>query len=638
MGSPKIQNKILFIAFTLLVAKANSFQLKEDPKPAEKDPLRPKDENFNFRIRQKDRKKSLWLSSKGKGFETKDQTINLKFKKEDGSFDETVVFSLTLNGYLKKEQLPEICQKEFDKMPFEESWAVANTKTSKCTYGRFPQVELFEQKKTETLADDGYLIKLNIDEDGNQNFLRLVPQIQGEPAGTLFKLITREEDKKQISTLFVVFENENMTEIKEETGKFEYESRNFDKTVFVSFERWFRLAVQPLIKQKFKVENDGDDTKEITFSFKYGKKLKKSEIPEYDSCKEIKDDEFNYVIATEKNCIGAQTSVFKQLKIDGNTKENSIIEIDLNWIEKESFTLLLQPKTRTRLDQEFKRIFTKEEKDKPTVPPKNILSIYINSEDVKFSIKTIEQRYMRWSICLTIAVIPAFAILFFNSKFNYNGFFIMQFGIIFNFVSQITLAVIEWFGLEDLYFAQLLIIALSMLVAMYYCQDRRESLTKIWIIFSMIDYALMAMLMSTSGTFFYGLINVLCFFILVYLIRMEKPTIPLHEIAVSFALSLTMLTLLGNMWYFTTSFNRIWYIFQGARVHDQRPGLYYMVYGLLFSIMSLMRLILNDALPWNRLAGYRPPSKVKRDLEQGFMDKGEQEDDDDLRNTAEERS
>lgn len=631
MRSTTTQILLLLITFTLLSPGYQALKLKDEkPKPKPKpDLLRPADLEFNFRIREKNLKKSLWLKKKDKGFQTRDKTINMKFKKEDGTFDESVIMSFSFEGLLKKEEMPKVCQTKFEEKKFGANWVIATPKDSKCEYGQFPDVENFVTKTAETTAPDGFLVGFG----GQQNFLRLIPKIPGAAEGEQVKFVTYEKEGKRINTLFIQFENTSMKNFEEKIeDNFVYDSRNFDKTVFVKFNKYFRLAVEPLIKKTFKVETEGDEVKEITVSFKYGKKLTKDEIPEYESCKDVQPDEFNYIIATKKNCVSAMNNVYK--KID---YKDDIAELHLNWIEKEDFILLLKPREKITNNLDFERIVPAKEKDKAQLPIKNLLSVYINKDDLKEETKTQEERYMRWSISLTISVIPAFAILFFNSNFNYNGFYVMQFGIVFNFVSQITLAIIEWFGLEDLYVAQLLIIILSMLLAMYYCQDRMESLIKVWILFSIVDYSLMAMLMNTSGTFFYGLINVLFFFLLVYLIRMEKSSIPNNEIAISFALSLTMLTLLGNLWYFTTCFNRVYYIFRGFRVHDKKPGLYYMVYGIMFSVISLARLILNEVLPWNKLASYRPPSKVKRDLEEGFMDKGE-DDEDDLRNTAEERS
>lgn len=606
--------------------------LKEDPKE-EDPPIRPKSNKPFLRLRQKNREKSLWLDLEDPAFSLTSELFNLKYKNSEGKEEEKIIVSFSFKEILKKEQIPEKCQKEVESANFGANWVFSNTEESKCVFGIFPQIDIFEQKKTETLVDDGYLVKLGDFENGDQNFLRLIPKIPGADDTAKYTFVTRKgENDKLVNTLFLKFENKNEIEIKEKTTDFPFKSQNFEKTVFLTFNKFFTLSAQPLLKRKFKIENEGDPTKEIQVSLKYGEKLKKEEIPDYPSCKDIKENEFNYIIATEKNCIGAMTNIYKEIKI----LDKGVIEIHLNWIENETFILLLKPRDQTKENEVFKRLFPPKEKDKPQGEIKNIFEVFVDKEDTRIEVKTLEQRYMRWGICLFLTIIPGFTILFFSSNFNYNGFYIMQFGVIFNFVSQITLAIIEWFGLEDLYFAQMLIIILSMLIAMYYCQEKIISLTKIWIIFSLIDYTLMALLMNTKGTIFYGLINVVVFFVLAYLIRMEKPRIENYEIAVSFALSITLLTLLGNMWYFTTSFNRVWYIFQGARVHDKKPGLYYLVYGVLFSVLSLGRLVFNEVLPWNRLAGYRAPEKKKRDLEEGFMDKGEEVEEEEG-NTAEER-
>lgn len=109
----------------------------------------------------------------------------------------------------------------------------------------------------------------------------------------------------------------------------------------------------------------------------------------------------------------------------------------------------------------------------------------------------------------------------------------------------------------------------------------------------------MAMLMQDKGSFLFCCINVGFFWAVVYFIRRSAPKIPEREYYISFAISLSMLNQLGNIWYHTTSLNRLIYLVDGLKIHDLKPGFYYFGFGMIFTLTALSRIFMNENLSWN---------------------------------------
>ena len=118
----------------------------------------------------------------------------------------------------------------------------------------------------------------------------------------------------------------------------------------------------------------------------------------------------------------------------------------------------------------------------------------------------------------------------------------------------------------------------------------------------LVDYVMMALLMQDSGTIFYCLFNVSVYFVIVALIRNSNKNIPEQEFSISFTVSLSMLNQLGNIWYYTTSLNRVLFLFDGLQIHDRDPAFYYLGFGLVFTLIAIARIFLNEYLSWNQEA------------------------------------
>ena len=286
---------------------------------------------------------------------------------------------------------------------------------------------------------------------------------------------------------------------------------------------------------------------------------------------------------------------------DPATKIDSLVTIYLNTFsgtKDHVLTLNLFPLDYTGIDYKVQTIHPKEDGQPTKLIENQIFATMDINQDFKLEISW-RDRNMAFSIGVILLMIPGIGILFFRRECKIRGFYWMQFGVNFYLISQLMLSIVDWLELEGLWFAQILLIGLSMMAALLGAQNRRGWVVLAWQLYGVFDYFLMACLMEKGPTVFYSLINFVLFFVMAGGYKYIMPETMNHEILVSLVASLTFLNLLGNIWFFTTFFNRLVFMFFNYEIHDYDPFKFYIYYGGFFNLMGLVRLYFNEVLSWN---------------------------------------
>jgi hypothetical protein len=228
--------------------------------------------------------------------------------------------------------------------------------------------------------------------------------------------------------------------------------------------------------------------------------------------------------------------------------------------------------------------------------------LYLNVPRSEYLIDHLDtsSKFMRSLSNFLLFLIPTFCIIFFNNDFKWNGIYWLQFGVVFNMLSNVTWSMLEQYLVHNehtflIYIMLIMTLALSVLLS-----DKKDGrLVKIWQVWVVIDYVLMALLMQDKGTFFYCLVNVLTFALVAYFVKKNYKEIRNDELQVSFCVSLSLLTQLGNIWYYTTSLNRVFLLLARHQIHDKNPVFYYLIFGMIFTFMAISRIFLNEFVSWN---------------------------------------
>lgn len=251
------------------------------------------------------------------------------------------------------------------------------------------------------------------------------------------------------------------------------------------------------------------------------------------------------------------------------------------------------------------RVFRDPKKDTHSYKIADFLYLYVPRSEYIVEHLDQVQKGFRIFAQLMIFFIPSFCILFFNSDYKKYGVYWMQFGILFDMASNVTWSIVEMFFVLELVTPVYVILIFTILFAASQSDVYYTNLIKAWKVWVIADYVLMALLMQDKGSFLFCCVNVGLFWAVVQFIRRASPGIQTKEYYISFAISLSMLNQLGNIWYHTTSLNRLLYLVDGLKIHDLKPGFYYFGFGIIFTLLALSRIFMNENLSWNVQARLR---------------------------------
>ena len=255
---------------------------------------------------------------------------------------------------------------------------------------------------------------------------------------------------------------------------------------------------------------------------------------------------------------------------------------------------------------------------------------YINFNDVllpaeaseyKNLAKKIHEKLLKICFGGTLFVTPVVFVLPFSKDVSFRQFYMLQFGIVFNFLSQLDLGLLEMFDLEDQFYTIIPTLILAFYVAVGLSKRKKYVLVVLWKLLTLGDYFVTAVLMRSKETLYYCLINILIFKTLGFVYKLVNPKVSLVELGISFTVNLSLLNLANNLIYFTTPFSRVMMVMDGQILHNNDPAFYYLGLGIIFTILSFGRMVMLQILPWNvRVRRVRELDKAVRGTGDGDIE------------------
>lgn len=350
------------------------------------------------------------------------------------------------------------------------------------------------------------------------------------------------------------------------------------------------IVKHPIIKRK---------NRYVTYSLNFGNYLTPDQMPNKNGCKPYTHVKANYMFEEGSQCAYGKFSRMPKVSIERFEEDAGRQKVVMiaNHFEGQEFYIILE--SREKLgdkDTDYRRAnFLRHE---GTFFHRDLLYLRFEVSEYKIIADGYYHR-LRLTHAFLLLLIPAFFILMFNEDYHTQGLYCLQFGIIFNFVSQISLSIVEWYELEKTFIAVYGVFILGIGISMLLSLRRLRSIVFLWKIFTLVDYVLMALLMRERGTLFYAAVNVVVFKALTILLKLNKGETRYMEISISFFTSLCMLNLVGNIMFYTTSLKRIIFLMEGLKLHDKHEALYYLGFGVICSLLSFARLFMTDHAEWN---------------------------------------
>jgi len=359
----------------------------------------------------------------------------------------------------------------------------------------------------------------------------------------------------------------------------------------------------------------------VTLSMNFNSMLDASEMPNKAGCRDMVHETANYMLEHGNYCTFGVFSrmpyvsyhekdafiPYSVANLQGNSEPHEIFEIQL-------------------LGREFlphdDDILTKETKDiKGKLMTVHKLKLRFERSEYKVIIKEPFERFVKFLFGIICILMPAFFLITFNSDFQTNGIYLLQFGVLFIMFSNLTLSIVEHQDQESKWYWMYPILVFNTIIS-FLCSDSKiEGLIVVWQSWTFIDYFLMSFLMVENGTFWLAVVNIGVFFFLTMILNCFKDNVRYFEWSISLTTSLSLLTLLGDLLYHTTTLSRILMFFERHKIHDRDPKLYYLGFGIIFSMMSFARLFMADYMSWNVQARIRVPSEDPMSNEISYNDK-----------------
>ena len=611
----------------------------------------PNEKIYNYpqmiRIRTKDRNHSLWLNTTNATTSALFTPVT-RLTKQEGEVFHTLSFNFL--RYLKEYEFPASCRIAYGSTNPKPVVNFALQVDLKCLIGDLSQVLAIEETKID--GQNAVKFKAGCFPGGRQCLYVLIRKGDSIPKKPEIGFQAQESAKGKTtsSTILMVKNDLNNTgyDLIRDRQNFSISIKSVRKNASLLIDKSSTLALRSIIK--LPIHRQGlSPLRPFEFSLKLNGYLSESEVPSTACANIYKNNlqtKFNYMLGNDSICAygtldkvsnivirnitrplpqtpstslkmpsASKSTSYSGTKANLPRQQDTLVTVYLNGFMKEKnhmITLNLFPLDYIGSDEVANSTFIVKDGVQKVVD-----QIYVHMDlNQDYKIGSIwGERNMAFSIGLILMLIPMAGILAFRRECKMRGFYWMQFGVNFYLISQVMLSIVDWFGLEGLWLVQILLIGLSVMGALLGAQSRHSWVILAWQIYGVIDYFLMAGLMEKGPTVFYSLINFVLFFVMAGGYKYIMPETMNHEILVSLVASLTFLNLLGNIWFFTTFFNRLVFMFFNYEIHDYDPFKFYIYYGGFFNILGIVKLFLNEALHWNAEAARsnqkRPELHVK---------------------------
>ena len=193
-----------------------------------------------------------------------------------------------------------------------------------------------------------------------------------------------------------------------------------------------------------------------------------------------------------------------------------------------------------------------------------------------------------------LLVIPAYFLIFFRENSNWNGIYFLQFGIVLSFLNQLNLWIMDNYSLENNLIAFLAILYVSLGAAYLLALSQLTWAVRAWQVFSILDYLQIVVFSDDRRVFEFAGLNIIIFSVLLLLFIMFKREVDYTEVMISFSVSLNLLNLYGDIWFFTNPVDRFFLANAKFDVKERDLTQYYLYFGGIFSFLGLARTYIGD--------------------------------------------
>lgn len=286
---------------------------------------------------------------------------------------------------------------------------------------------------------------------------------------------------------------------------------------------------------------------DIKVSLNFAGYLTPKQYPDSVGCAKEREEkvEANYMYGNHKTCVYGKLNKIPLVHYHEETSKlpYDFVFLKLNAISGEKFFVdlsgmnLLKGKKHKFFTSAYRIIG----RPKDSIVKVHFLYLFTPRSEYIVEHKSVLQIFSRNFAEFILFILPAFCILFFNNDFRFGKVYWMQFGIVFDFVSNILWSFLDWLKLRHSFVP--IYIALAITISIAYTQSMKKipQVIKFWSVWVIFDYIMMALLMTDSFTVLYSILNVSIFFGVANIARRWKADIQLEELLVSFVISLSML-------------------------------------------------------------------------------------------------
>ena len=504
-------------------------------------------------------------------------------------------FSLNFTTFLDFNNLPVVCQKVWQKKRF---WSnIATDVEGKCEHWEFNQGHIWRLNENPKTQDMEEVYTFQHRKSDKKFCIKITSMAKKEPGEftnhSSFKKGDADPECLSLITLFISKSHYQLSPFDKNEFSITIQDPSGDHVVRLRKDSW--LAKNPLIDKKHR---------SMHISFNFANLLGPSQYPRNAGCIKAKKSlvRANYMYGDNTRCAYGLISTipFVFYHEETETMPYDFVFLKLNSFEgHEFFVDLVGMNVLHGQKSKFFTKYMRQTGSRNNYKMIDFLYLYVPRSEYIVEHQETVHKFLRALANMILFILPAFCILFFNSDYKAHGIYWMQFGIVFDIISNITWSTVMAFQWQEYIFIVYLILVGTFFYSLILSEKKQKNLILAWQIWVVIDYFLMALLMHDKGTVFYSILNICVFGAIVYQIKKKQPKIPDHEYLISFAVSLSMLNQLGNIWYYTTSLNRIFYVLGGLQIHDKNPLFYYIGFGSVLTVIAIGRIFMSEFISWN---------------------------------------
>lgn len=110
----------------------------------------------------------------------------------------------------------------------------------------------------------------------------------------------------------------------------------------------------------------------------------------------------------------------------------------------------------------------------------DILYLFVPRSEYIVEHQELLHKFARNLSQMVLFILPAFCIIFFNNDYKEYGVYWMQFGIVFDILSNITWSIIELFHWENMIFPVFAVLGITVVLAYGESEVKRQGLIRFW--------------------------------------------------------------------------------------------------------------------------------------------------------------